>query len=495
MTFHRSITEEIFRKDIISVVGIHLDDLDLVAFCIAHVQSQVIFRHRLSTMATLTTPLYKMHISTAMRMLQLMRISATTNLSIIYKIPKTLHICGKDFVVTLQRLQSTVPKNEVFNIAWIAIYSAVAKLCPNISELIVNTLHLNRHSCSKQSHCFQSGQCPRRNICCNFGLTSLLNAIPVLPSIKKLQIHASSSIAVQKSISRIIGSASIEELKYMCDSFALIQADLCETIQRMNSLKQLTVLGNQHSLSPVQMIFSLLSFPTVSLIETDDTGCKLTGSPHVLEYLAGIDCPNLTALRYDAIHFMRLMRLQRRIQFKAITGPLTNQHLPTDTSYLDLDHSLIMINCFKAYPALTYVDLNNCVFFDDNILYNIWKGLPNLAVLRITHSTKLYGGGLNESPGIGWTKLKQLDLSTCRLLTANCIKTIAATTKANDVGLIFRADIASRSEQLKTDLASLGYHISQHNRCIATEIHYYKGCEDKIYDEEGPRIYPYTQYN
>jgi hypothetical protein len=63
------------------------------------------------------------------------------------------------------------------------------------------------------------------------------------------------------------------------------------------------------------------------------------------------------------------------------------------------------------------------------------------------------------------------------------------------VGLIFHAFVASRCEQLKTDLASLGYHISQYNRRIATEIHYYKGCEDKIYDEEGPRIYPYTQYN
>jgi hypothetical protein len=273
MTFYRSITEDILRKDIISVVGIHLDDLDLVAFCIAHVQSQNTFRHRLSTMATLTTPLYKMHISTATRMLQLMRISATTNLSIIYKIPKTLHICGKDLVVTLQRLQFTVPKNEVwFNGAWEALYSAIAKLCPNISEFIVNTLDLNRRSCSTQSSCFQSGQCPRGNICCNFGLTSLLNAIPVLPSIKKLQSHASSSIAVQKSISRIIGSASIVELKYMCDSHALIQVDLCETIQRMSSLKKLAVLGNRHSLSPVQMIFSLLSFPTVSLIETDDTG-------------------------------------------------------------------------------------------------------------------------------------------------------------------------------------------------------------------------------
>lgn len=493
MTFYRSITEDILRKDIISVVGIHLDDLDLVAFCIAHVQSQNTFRHRLSTMATLTTPLYKMHISTATRMLQLMRISATTNLSIIYKIPKTLHICGKDLVVTLQRLQFTVPKNEVwFNGAWEALYSAIAKLCPNISEFIVNTLDLNRRSCSTQSSCFQSGQCPRGNICCNFGLTSLLNAIPVLPSIKKLQSHASSSIAVQKSISRIIGSASIVELKYMCDSHALIQVDLCETIQRMSSLKKLAVLGNRHSLSPVQMIFSLLSFPTVSLIETDDTGGKLTGIPHVLEYLAGIDRPNITAFRYDAIHFMHL---QRRVQFEAMTGPLTNQHLPTDTSYLDLDHSLIMINCFKAYPALTYVDLSNCVFFDDNILYNIWKGLPNLTVFRITHSTKLYGDGLNESPGIGWTKLKQLDFSTCRLLTSNCIKTIASTTKANDVGLIFHVFVASRCEQLKTDLASLGYHISQHNRRIATEVHYYKGCEDKIYDEEGPRIYPYTQYN
>lgn len=132
--------QKILHNDIITQIGDNLDDCDLIAFCIACVQSQSSFRRKLESMRTLASPMFALHIDTARRQLGLLDTSLRTKLSIIHKIPRILRIHESDFLRVSRPLDLVTGNVGVtLHEARALDYSKFAALCPNISIFDIHT--------------------------------------------------------------------------------------------------------------------------------------------------------------------------------------------------------------------------------------------------------------------------------------------------------------------------------------------------------------------
>lgn len=334
-------------------------------------------------------------------------------------------------------------------------------------------------------------------------MTNILNSLPELPRLHLLQVSTSTSIAIQHSISQIIVPAKLTGFACICNDTQQFGQELLEAIRRGSRLRSLAVFGYYRSAVVLQVMSLLHNLPTVTCLEIDDTSLRVLPSCHPMEYLTPLSLPNLTGFKFNAFFFRHRLEQQafeRQDGFDSGDGSFPrhiHRYSPDERSryrrlYLSLDHNRSLANFFRSHHQITHIELTNCGFLSDSFLTDLWGCLPELAALKISHSPKLTGDGLAQHSGSGWTKLKQLDLSSCRNLSTKCIVTIASTTTAKHVGIVLHDWSPKAANKLHTALASCGYRKSLHLPCLPTMVRYYRGCESEICDADDPKIYPNT---
>jgi hypothetical protein len=252
-------------------------------------------------------------------------------------------------------------------------YSKSAALCPNISIFDIHTEGFNRNSCSELTDCFRYGDCSRPEKCHNSLMTNILNSLPELPRLHLLQVNTSTSIAIQHSISRIIGPAKLTGFACICNDTQQFGQELLEAIRRGNSLRSLTVFGYYRSAVVLQVMSLLHNLPTVTCLEIDDTSLRVLPSCHPMEYLTPLSLPNLTGFKFNAFFFRHRLEQQafeRQDGFDSEDGSFPrhiHRYSPDERSryrrlYLSLDHNRSLANFFRSHHQITHIELTNCGF-------------------------------------------------------------------------------------------------------------------------------------
>lgn len=167
---------QIFHSDIISLVGSYLDDLVLIALCIAHAPLQYLFCTRLTTSPLQNRPnaWFENDITDGERLLDLLEESAKDNMSVIHNVPKEISIEASQFFEShLQQFASysisfdheetgpqeeTSPSaNDSYELKLLALYSRLVNVSPNMITLSFNGGDMSYNGCRDNSACSPEG--------------------------------------------------------------------------------------------------------------------------------------------------------------------------------------------------------------------------------------------------------------------------------------------------------------------------------------------------
>ncbi|KAH8548418.1 hypothetical protein BGW37DRAFT_560060 [Umbelopsis sp. PMI_123] len=469
MPLVNEIAMRMLHWDIASVVSQYLDDMDLISFCIAYAPLQPYFFARIKSLPILTHPfdLIQYDIERCQRLAHLVRLSAEENLTAFHKIPKTLTIRHSEMIGGQRPIYSlNTHEGELVLESWRELFSTITRSCPNITEFIVEFSH------SKQRH-IPDPQLPGYFYECRCAdcMTSLtVDCIPPMPNLKKICFLMDILPKTQASIARIISTARILEFKYICFGNPLIDSNLIHTIQNTRSLQSLTVLSR----CPVPALKTLITklcsaFPTIRHLHIDDQSSESNDHLHVLEVIAALDLRNLSSFRYDATLYRALAAtsngagdLLYPIWHDTLPFSMTSCHLMIPGyvgEYMMSNKDITLVKVFQGYPSMTHIELKDCTFLNDTSFGSIWECLPNLSELLIQDCSNITGESIVQSHGKGWTKLTKLDVSTCENITNNCIITIARTTEANRVHLMFCERPMAIWNPLVSRMTTLGYRV------------------------------------
>ncbi|KAI9286736.1 hypothetical protein BC943DRAFT_229456 [Umbelopsis sp. AD052] len=458
--------------DLMSSVSLYLDDMDLISLCVSYPPLQPYFFSQLKNLAILTHPfcLIEYDIDRCRRLTHLLALSAAENLTAFHRLPTTLRI--RQLHLGWSRLPEYCFKSDEGGtggeVGWSDMFSTIATCCPNINQLVYeagpSTRGYRRPDHAEESFC-QCDDC---------AMALIMSSLPPMPSLRKLCLYTDTQPDIQFAIAHIISQARIEEFKYICSGHPYVHRELISRIQSTQSLQSLVILSRSPSLTLTLLTVKLCTaFNTIHHLQLDDHSWQSADRAHALELVATLNLSHLKSFRYEATLYRGLTTtVNRTTNLAAPPGELRDvsrilpgeplrdrydlRRYPEYIGYLESNKGIMLNKFFMSFSSLTRVELKNCSFLNDTFFSRLWECVPLLSELLIQDCPHITGTSME---GEGWTQLTDLDMSTCKNLTDQCIYSIAETTKANRVQLLVYERPMAFLNPVVNGILELGYRI------------------------------------